>query len=91
MTTDKPAEELLQFPCQIDVKAMGRAEEGFTDLVVNIIKRHARDLAADAVSTRDSRNGNFISVTVRIQAQSRQQMDAIYQELTDHEKVSVAL
>lgn len=91
MTTEDPPEELLQFPCQIDVKAMGRAEEGFTELVVGIVRRHVPDLANDAVSTRNSRHGNFVSVTVRVQAQSRQQMDALYRELTGHEKVSVAL
>lgn len=91
MNESPPTEELLQFPCQIDVKVMGRAEAGFTALVVEIVKRHAPDLAEDAVSTRNSRHGNFVSVTVRVQAQSREQMDAMYRELTSHEKVSVAL
>ena len=84
-------EELLQFPCEIAVKAMGRAEEGFEELVVEIVRRHVPDLGEGAVTTRPSGKGNFLAVTVRVNAQSRAQMDALYQELCDHEKIAMAL
>ena len=84
-------EELLKFPCEIAVKAMGQAEEGFVELVVEIVRKHAPDLGNGAVTSRPSGKGNFLAVTVRVNAQSRIQMDAIYQDLCDHEKVKIAL
>jgi putative lipoic acid-binding regulatory protein len=38
-----------------------------------------------------SKAGNFVSVTATVEAQSKTQLDAIYQELTDCEQVLMAL
>lgn len=81
----------LEFPCRIDIKAMGPAGDDFTATVVEIVRRHVPELAEDAVTTRDSRQGNYVAVTVRVHAESREQMDAIYRELTAHESVTIAL
>ena len=40
---------------------------------------------------RVSRNGNYLSVTATIRAESRPQLDALYRELTSHPLVSVVL
>ena len=77
----------FEFPCDYPIKAMGLAEPGFETLVVAIVRRHSPDLRAGAVSTRPSRNGRYLSVTVVIEAQSRAQLDAIYADLTAHDKI----
>ena len=70
---------------------MGLAEEGFGDLVVAIVRQHAPDLDERAVVSRPSKGGKWVSVTVIVQATSRAQLDAIYQALSDHDKVVMAL
>ena len=87
----KPAESLLKFPCRFPIKAMGRAEPGFDSLVVEIVRRHAPYLGEGAVVSRPSKAGNWVSVTVTIEASSKAQLDAIYQALSDHDKVVMAL
>ena len=82
---------LFEFPCEFPIKAMGAAEPGFDELVVQIVRRHAPDLAEGAVSTRLSRGGRYLAVTVTVTARSREQLDAIYRALSDHEKVLMAL
>jgi putative lipoic acid-binding regulatory protein len=84
-------EEIMQFPCEIAVKAMGRCDVELETVVIEIVRRHAPDIGEGAVSTRPSRNGNYLAVTVRVMAQSRQQIDCIYQELVDHDSVTLAL
>jgi len=84
-------ESVLRFPCRFPIKAMGLAEDGFDELVIAIVREHAPDLQEAAVITRSSRGGKWVSVTVTIQATSRAQLDAIYQALSDHEKVVMAL
>jgi len=84
-------ESLLEFPCQFAIKAMGKSRDDFDAIVVEIVRRHVDDIREGAVSCRPSRAGTYLSVTVMIEATSREQLDAIYQGLTDHPDVLMAL
>jgi putative lipoic acid-binding regulatory protein len=84
-------ETLLEFPCKFPIKAMGRSDAGFEALVTTIILSHADLYAGEQVTVHPSSSGNYISVTVTIEAVSKGQLDRIYQDLTDCEQVLVAL
>mgnify|MGYP003551910675 CR=1 FL=1 len=43
------------------------------------------------VEMRASREGNYLSLTVTINATSREQLDALYRELTSHPMVAMVL
>ena len=85
------SDELFNFPCDFPIKIMGRCDCDLEILVVEVINRHVSDLSENAVKTRPSGKGNFISVTVTITATSREQIDNIYLELTAREEVLMAL
>ncbi len=82
---------LLEFPCKFPIKAMGRNEASLQTLVENIILNHAEIYADQPVTTNTSSSGNYLSVTVTIDARSKDQLDRIYQDLTDCDQVLVAL
>ncbi len=82
---------IMEFPCQFPIKVMGMAEEGFDILVVGIVRKHAPDLSEGAIKSRLSQAGKYISITVTVDAESRQQLDNIYLDLTAHEKILMAL
>ena len=84
-------ETLLEFPCKFPVKVMGRGEPGFEELVTGIVLAHADAYTGEKVKTSASSTGKFISVTISIEAVSKDQLDRIYQDLTDCEQVLVAL
>lgn len=84
-------ESLLEFPCDFPIKVMGRAEPGFDALVVELVRRHAPTLGEGAITSRPSKGGKWISVTVTLRAESKSQLDAIYLDLTSHEKIVMAL
>ena len=89
-------ETLLKFPTPFPIKAMGRMknadpDEGFAQVVLRVVMKHAADFDATTVEMRPSKNGNFISVTATINAQSKAQIDAIYLELTSNPLVLMAL
>lgn len=84
-------ETLLEFPCEFPIKAFGAADEDFDALVVSLVRKHVPDLGDSSVQKRFSNAGRFVSVTVTITARSREQLDAIYQELTNEERVMMAL
>lgn len=84
-------ESPLRYPCRFPIKVMGEAANGFETVVAALIRRHAPDLAQGAVSSRPSRGGRYLAVTVVIEAQSQAQVDAIYRELSAHPRVLMAL
>jgi uncharacterized protein len=84
-------ETLLQFPCSFPIKAMGAADSAIQAAVVDILRRHAPDFDAATLTVRASSGGKWLAVTAHIRAESKAQLDAIYQELTDHELVVYAL
>ena len=83
--------DVIEFPCDFPIKVMGYAQENFDALVVDIVRRYVSDLNEGAVSTRASREGKYLSVTVIIKATSRAQLDNIYRDLTSSEHVLMAL
>jgi uncharacterized protein len=81
----------LAFPCQFPIKVMGRKAPRFVHTVTEIVRRHAPDFDAATVEMRPSRQGRYLSVTCTVRATSREQLDALYQELCDHPSVVMVL
>jgi hypothetical protein len=82
---------LLDFPCDFPIKVMGRKAPGFAQSVTEIVRRHAPDFDPATVEMRPSRQGRYLSVTCVLRATSREQLDALYQELCDHPSVVMVL
>jgi putative lipoic acid-binding regulatory protein len=82
---------LLEFPCEFPIKAMGKSNGDFERLVTGIVCAHADLWSENSVRTVSSNEGNYLSVTVIVNATSQEQLDAIYQDLTDCPEVLMAL
>lgn len=82
---------VLAFPTAFPIKIMGRREGGFTRDVIEIVLRHAPDFMPGTIETRPSREGKYLSLTVTVNATSREQLDALYQDLCDHPSVVMVL
>ena len=82
---------LLEFPCTFPLKAIGTGVEDFETLVLEIVRRHVPQFDEDAVTRRLSRGGRYLAVTATFVAESRRQLDALYQELSAHERVVMLL
>jgi putative lipoic acid-binding regulatory protein len=85
------ADSLLSFPCAFPLKIVGRKVHGFAQEVMAIVLRHAPDFDASTMEMRPSRQGTYLSLTVTINAVSREQLDALYRELCDHPSVVMVL
>jgi putative lipoic acid-binding regulatory protein len=82
---------VLEFPCRWPVKAMVASGEGALHEVLAIISRHAELPGDDDVSIRESRKGNYESITVIIEAQSRRHLEIIYTEIRALDAVKMTL
>jgi hypothetical protein len=84
-------ESLIEFPCRFPIKVMGRDQSEFEAHVLQIISVHVDDITADNVAIRASKNGNFLSVTVTINARDQEHLDRIYRTLTASEQILYVL
>lgn len=84
-------ETLLEFPCQFPIKAFGKAGDEFEIAVLEIFRKHVPDLAENAIKQRPSGKGNYLAITVTINATSKEQLDAIYMDLSACKHVAMSL
>ena len=89
--TLEDGETLLEFPCEFPIKAMGLSCDEFEIAVIEIINRHVENLSEGALTMKPSKNGKYTAITIRITAHSKDQLDAIYMDLTACKHVSIAL
>ena len=82
---------IWEFPCDFPIKVMGKATPEFEVFVLTTIRRHIPGLRENAIELRPSKKGNYLAITVTVHAQSKEQLDAIYQELTANDLVLMAL
>ena len=89
--TEVPAPK-IEFPCErYPIKVIGEAGDGFTDMVIEVIQRHAPEFDATTLVARDSRNGRFLSVQVLITATGVEQLQAIHLDLKASGRVHMVL
>ena len=82
---------VIEYPLEFPIKIMGRRVPGFARTVVDIVRKHALDFDEATVELRPSKKNTYLSVTCTIIATSREQLDALYQELGDHPAVAMVL
>jgi putative lipoic acid-binding regulatory protein len=85
------SESLIEFPCQFQIKVMGRDNQEFQAHVVELINQFADPVSDADVTVRTSSKGKFIALTVTVAATSREQLDDIYRALSASEHVAYLL
>ncbi|HEX4387335.1 MAG TPA: DUF493 domain-containing protein [Steroidobacteraceae bacterium] len=81
----------LTFPCDYPLKVLGRPGGDWRERVHAIVLRHAADTDAGQVRERLSSSGNYLSVSYTLNAQSREQVEALVTELRACEGVLMLL
>jgi len=84
-------DSIIQYPLDFPIKIMGLNQPAFVPEMLALVRRHAPDFDAGSLETRPSREGKYVSLTIVIHAVSRAQLDSLYQALSDHPMVSMAL
>jgi putative lipoic acid-binding regulatory protein len=82
---------LIEYPSRFPIKVMGVNQPGFAPAMVEVARRHDPGYDAATLETRASRAGNYLGLTLTITATSREQLDALYRELSAHPLVKVVL
>jgi peptide-methionine (S)-S-oxide reductase len=91
MGEDEFPSSVFEFPCSFPLRVFGKVADDFEDVVLSIVSKHIETLETGTVSSRESSGGKYVCVTVTFEARSKDQLDALYMELTDHERVLMLL
>lgn len=81
----------IEFPCSYPIKVIGASVEGFTDLVISIVRRHDPDFDASSVEHNDSRHGAYRSVRLIITATGEAQLQDLFADLKASGQVKMVL
>ena len=80
----------MQFPCEFPIKVMGLNTETFQATIRVILRKHVHSDEI-AYSSQPSSGDKYLSITATFTAQSKEQLDALYRELNNHELVLMTL
>lgn len=84
-------ESPIEYPCEFPIKVMGISQDGFVKAVIEVVSHHDPEFKAATIEQRKSSQGRYVSLTCTVHATSREQLDALYQELGDHPAVAAVL
>lgn len=84
-------DSVIEYPLDFPIKVMGLNRPDFLPAMTTVFLKHAPDFDPATIESRESREGKYVSLTMTIHAVSREQLDALYRELSDHPMVSMAL
>ena len=78
MAAAPESESPLKFPMSFPIKIMGRRADRYAQALLDIVLQCAPDFDPSTLEMRASRGGNYLSVTVTINATSREQLDDFF-------------
>ena len=89
--TSEAENKIWNFPCDFPIKIVGKATPEFESFALTTVHKHFPDLKETAIECRPSKDGTYLSITAVILATSKEQLDALYRELTANKLVLVVL
>ena len=92
MAEQEPNAELcMTFPCAFPLKVMGTNNDTFENEVVMIVRKHIPSLGEGAVSSKPSKTGKYLAITINFTANSKEELDNLYREIHTHPDVKMTL
>ena len=88
---DPRKDSLIDYPCRFPIKVMGAMADGFAEALAELAREFDPNFDAATMELRPSKGGNYLGVTITINATSREQLDGLYLRLTSHPMVKIVL
>ena len=91
MTTDQTPPK-IEFPCpDYPIKIVGMAGSEFREWALQIVENYAPGFDASLLQVRDSKNGKYQSLTLKITATGEEQLSQLNTELRKSPLVKMVL
>ena len=83
--------ELIDYPSRFPLKVFGNHSAEFEDIVLALIKARCPQSEDFEVSSRSSKAGKYMALTITFTAFSQKQLKQIYQDLYECDDVMMSL
>ncbi len=91
MAAIPPEKSLIEYPSDFPIKVMGPTHVDFLPTVLEVVLKHDPQCHEGRIEARPSAKGNYTGLTVTVRAISREQLDALYTELSAHPMVKIVM
>lgn len=81
----------MTFPCEVDVKVFARAGNKLEHKTRLLFEKHISPDRVLEVRIKTSKRGNYHSLSCKVQALNRLEMDNLYQALSNHPEIIMVL
>jgi uncharacterized protein len=82
---------IIEYPIPFPLKVIGLDEPDFEEFAIGIVRRHIPELLEENITSKLSNGNKYRSVNFQFIAESREQVDALYAELSSHKRVLMIL
>lgn len=84
-------EALLEFPADFPIKVIGPLADDFVETISAVVTTYVPAFDVASITRNESRSGRFVSLTIDVQVDSREQLQSLYMTLANHEMVKLVL
>ncbi len=81
----------IEFPCDYPIKVIVHAVEDLEVLVLAVFERHTGQVSPQKLKSQPSSKGNYVSITVTIEAMGEDQLSQIFLDLKAITSVKMVL
>ncbi len=86
-----PEQSLIEYPSDFPIKVMGPTHIDFAATIALVVLDFDPTFHTGKMESRPSGKGNYTGLTVTVRAVNREQLDALYQALSDHPMVKIVM
>lgn len=84
-------EQRLKFPCRAPLKVFGANQREFIDKIKMLVETMAKGFIVSEWTQKESKDHNYIALTIEIEFQNQTMYDSIHQAIHDHPDVKFVL
>jgi putative lipoic acid-binding regulatory protein len=84
----------FEYPHPYSLRVIGHARDDFEQIVHEILHKHGTQVTSgtgNEAGRRQSRKGNYISITIQFTIESQAQLEAIYTDLRESKHILMVL
>lgn len=81
----------MTFPCHVDIKVFARAEDRLEERVRDVLRLHLTPAQILSIRVKQSAKGNYHSLSCKVDAQSKSELDKVFLSLTDHPDILMVI
>ncbi|NKB64799.1 MAG: DUF493 family protein [Gammaproteobacteria bacterium] len=90
-STNDPEQPGFVYPTTIDIKVFARRQEGIRDIVKHVVLGVLKPEDLHGIHTRESSKGNYQSLSCKVTANNREEMDEVFGRLSAHPEIMMVL